>query len=132
MSHHCAAWCSASLRWRMTCPRLWRSISIRSSWARTAPKWWTPASRWRSASRLRPRELDRDRKAHWIMLEPCDLADAARLPVGEVLTRLRTTPAGLSPAEASRRLQVTGPNAVLSHGARPWRVLLRQVESPLL
>ena len=66
------------------------------------------------------------------MLERGDLTDVARLPVDEALTQLRTTPAGLTPAEARRRLQEVGPNSVLSHGARPWRVLLRQVENPLL
>jgi len=64
-----------------------------------------------------------------MMPEPHDLLDASGLGVDEVFTRLRTTTAGLTPAEAGRRLQETGPNAVLSDGARPWRVLLRQVET---
>src|SRR5215472_11555348 len=108
------------------------STSIPSSWVRMELTWSMPASAWSSASRPHPRELDPDRHAQQIMLEPCDLADVARLPVDEALTRLRTTPAGLTSAEARRRLQEVGPNAVLSHGARPWRVLLRQVENPLL
>src|SRR5262245_38070127 len=108
------------------------SISIPSSLARMELIWAMPASAWSSASRPHTREPDPDRRTHQIMLEPCDLTDVARLPVDEALTRLRTTPAGLTPAEARRRLQEVGPNSVLSHGARPWRVLLRQVESPLL
>jgi Mg2+-importing ATPase len=39
---------------------------------------------------------------------------------------------GLSGAEAARRLAVVGPNAVQSHGARPLRVLWRQLRNPLL
>src|SRR5262249_11030126 len=94
--------------------------------------WSMPAAAWSSAIRPRLRELDLDRRTHQIMLERGDLTDVARLPVDEALTQLRTTPAGLTPAEARRRLQEVGPNSVLSHGARPWRVLLRQVENPLL
>src|SRR5262247_1143702 len=108
------------------------SISIPSSLARMELMWSMPASAWSSASRPHTREPDPDRRTHQIMLEPCDLTDVARLPVDEALTRLRTTPAGLTPAEARRRLQEVGPNSVLRHGARPWRVLLRQVENPLL
>jgi Mg2+-importing ATPase len=61
-----------------------------------------------------------------------ELTEAGRLPVAGVLERLGSTPAGLAADEASRRLGVQGPNALRSHGARPWRVLLRQVENPLL
>lgn len=43
-----------------------------------------------------------------------------------------TSPAGLSEAEASGRLARYGPNAVRGHRARPWRVLGRQVRSPIL
>ena len=66
------------------------------------------------------------------MLDPYDLADAARLPVDEVLTRLRTRAAGLTPAEASRRLPGDGTQCRAQPWRRPWRVLLRQVENPLL
>ncbi len=61
-----------------------------------------------------------------------ELVEAASLPVGQVLKTLDSTPAGLAAVEASRRLQEHGPNAVRGHGARPWRVLLRQVENSLL
>ena len=60
------------------------------------------------------------------------LDEAARLPVAEVLDRLGAGPGGLTTEQARDRLRVHGPNAVRGHGARPWRVLLRQVESPLL
>jgi P-type Mg2+ transporter len=41
---------------------------------------------------------------------------------------------GLVPAEAGRRLQLqlAGPNALRSHGARPLAVLARQLRNPLL
>nr|WP_218881420.1 magnesium-translocating P-type ATPase [Leifsonia shinshuensis] len=39
---------------------------------------------------------------------------------------------GLSDAEAAARLARFGPNAVRGHRARPWRVLGRQVRSPIL
>jgi P-type Mg2+ transporter len=63
---------------------------------------------------------------------PLRLRDAAQLTADEVLAQLDSSPAGLSDAEASRRLAGYGPNAVRSRGARPWRVLLGQVENPLL
>ena len=60
------------------------------------------------------------------------LAEAAQQPVAEVLARLASSPAGLAGSEAGERLRRYGPNAVRGHGARPWRVLLRQVQNPLL
>jgi len=60
------------------------------------------------------------------------LADASRLPVADVLDGLGSGPDGLSSDEARSRLKAHGPNAVRGHGARPWRVVLRQVQSPLL
>ena len=65
----------------------------------------------------------------WAGLE---LADAAVMEAGTVLARLATSESGLAESEASRRLDVVGPNAVLSHGARPLRVLIRQLKNPLL
>jgi Mg2+-importing ATPase len=64
--------------------------------------------------------------------EDLDLAAAASLPVHAVLDRLGTRESGLDPREASHRLGVIGPNAIISHGARPLRVLLRQLRNPLL
>ncbi len=60
------------------------------------------------------------------------LADAASLPADAVLDRLGSGPAGLSGADASRRLAEVGPNVLRSHHARPWAVLVRQTRSPLM
>jgi Mg2+-importing ATPase len=54
------------------------------------------------------------------------------MEAGTVLARLGTSGSGLVESEASRRLHTVGPNAVLSHGARPLQVLLRQLRNPLL
>jgi Mg2+-importing ATPase len=64
--------------------------------------------------------------------EGLELADAAFMDAGTVLASLGTSECGLVESEASRRLHAVGPNAVLSHGARPLRVLLRQLRNPLL
>ena len=63
---------------------------------------------------------------------PLGLAQAAELPVDEVLHALGSSRAGLDDAEAARRTARYGANAVRSHGARPLAVLLRQLRSPLL
>ncbi|MEV4050010.1 cation-transporting P-type ATPase [Amycolatopsis sp. NPDC049688] len=56
----------------------------------------------------------------------------AREPVVRLLRDLRTTPAGLTAREAARRLQVSGPNALPSHGGRKWPLELgRQLVHPL-
>ncbi len=60
------------------------------------------------------------------------LAEAALIDPAEALARLSSAEAGLTAAEARRRLAVVGLNAIRSHGARPLEVLLRQVKSPLL
>lgn len=57
---------------------------------------------------------------------------AAAEDAGQVLAALRSGSGGLSAEEASIRLARLGPNAVRSHRARPLRVLLRQVRSPIL
>jgi P-type Mg2+ transporter len=61
-----------------------------------------------------------------------DLATAAALETGDALERLGTGAQGLAPEEAAHRLTTIGPNAVLSHGARPLQVLVRQLKNPLL
>jgi Mg2+-importing ATPase len=61
-----------------------------------------------------------------------ELGEAACLACEDVLTRLGSATTGLAPEEASRRLLDQGPNAVRSYGARPWRVLGRQLANPLL
>ncbi|MEU5266740.1 HAD-IC family P-type ATPase, partial [Amycolatopsis sp. NPDC021455] len=56
----------------------------------------------------------------------------AREPVARLLRDLRTTPNGLTAREATRRLQVSGPNALPSHGGRKWPLeLVRQLVHPL-
>ena len=60
------------------------------------------------------------------------LVDAAALPADEVLRRLESAPDGLSRDEARARLARVGTNALRSHGARPFVVLLRQLRNPLL
>ncbi|HLF78039.1 MAG TPA: magnesium-translocating P-type ATPase [Dehalococcoidia bacterium] len=60
------------------------------------------------------------------------LEEAARLPAGLVLERLGTAVEGLPTPEAEARLRIVGPNAIRSHGARLFQVLLRQIQSPLL
>ncbi len=60
------------------------------------------------------------------------LRSAATMPAEAVLAALASSREGLSGAEVKRRLQQVGPNALLSHGARPLAVLLRQLRNPLL
>ncbi|HSP55331.1 MAG TPA: magnesium-translocating P-type ATPase [Dehalococcoidia bacterium] len=60
------------------------------------------------------------------------LADAASLGLTSVLQRLEVTESGLTAEEAKRRLALTGPNAIRSHGARTLEILIRQVKNPLL
>lgn len=60
------------------------------------------------------------------------VAEAAALPAGEVLDRLDSAAEGLAADEAARRLRVLGPNAVRTHHAQPWRILGRQLRSPVL
>jgi Mg2+-importing ATPase len=63
---------------------------------------------------------------------PDALRSAASSHVDDVLSGLRTSPSGLTSAEAARRLASVGPNAVRGHRARPWVVLGRQLKSPIL
>ncbi|MGZ4132547.1 MAG: magnesium-translocating P-type ATPase, partial [Actinomycetota bacterium] len=60
------------------------------------------------------------------------LAEAAGLPVEQVLGALGTSVAGLGSDEARTRLATYGPNALRSHGTSAWQVLLNQVRNPLL
>ena len=60
------------------------------------------------------------------------LIDTAARSAAGVLESLGGSAAGLSSGEARRRLQLAGPNAIRSHGARPLAVLARQLNSPLL
>jgi P-type Mg2+ transporter len=64
--------------------------------------------------------------------ESLEVADAAFMEAATVFAHLGTSESGLVESEASRRLHAVGPNAVVSHGARPLRVLLQQLRNPLL
>ncbi|WP_324114016.1 magnesium-translocating P-type ATPase [Microbacterium sp.] len=61
-----------------------------------------------------------------------DVCRAAAEDASAVLGRLGSGPAGMTAAEAGRRLARFGPNAIRTHRARPLRVLLRQLRSPIL
>jgi Mg2+-importing ATPase len=61
-----------------------------------------------------------------------DIVAAASMPADEVLATLASDAAGLTAAEAARRLASIGPNAVSSYRARALPVLARQLRSPLL
>jgi Mg2+-importing ATPase len=61
-----------------------------------------------------------------------DLVSAAGLPASEVLVALGSVSSGLSGAEAKRRLEAVGPNALRAHGARALTVLGSQLRNPFL
>ena len=61
-----------------------------------------------------------------------DLSATATLPVADVLRELGSSGAGLSNAEAGRRLGLYGPNVLNAHGVSAWSVLVRQLRSYLL
>ena len=61
-----------------------------------------------------------------------DLADAAGLPPGEVLSGLGSGPGGLSSAVAAQRLGQLGPNVLGTHRVRAAAVLFRQIRNPIL
>ncbi|KFI38620.1 cation-transporting ATPase [Bifidobacterium actinocoloniiforme DSM 22766] len=55
------------------------------------------------------------------------------LSVSESLDTLSASPEGLSTAEAGRRLELFGPNALAQGEAKPkWKLLLKQFTSPLI
>jgi Mg2+-importing ATPase len=64
--------------------------------------------------------------------EGATLRDAAFADVPTALDLLGTSEAGLTASEAALRLREGGPNAVISHGARPFQVMVRQLKNPLL
>jgi Mg2+-importing ATPase len=61
-----------------------------------------------------------------------DLALVAQTPTLDVLAAMDSGVDGLSSGEARRRLELYGPNALRSHGARGWTVFARQLRNPLL
>ncbi len=67
-----------------------------------------------------------------VELRELELSATATLGVAEVLSELGSSNAGLSSAEASRRLGVYGPNVLSAHGVSAWSVLARQMRSYLL
>ncbi|MGG5173072.1 magnesium-translocating P-type ATPase [Pseudarthrobacter sp. J1738] len=52
--------------------------------------------------------------------------------IGKVLQDLQSRDNGLDSAEAAKRLQAVGPNALRTHRASGWSVLGRQLKSPIL
>ena len=63
---------------------------------------------------------------------PVPAVQAAALEAADVLARLGSSAGGLPEEEAKARLRAVGPNAVRSHRARAWPVLMSQLRSPLL
>ncbi len=61
-----------------------------------------------------------------------DLAWAAHSSSAATLTRLESSPEGLSSREASRRLQLVGPNGIEGRGVHAVAILGRQLKNPLL
>ena len=59
------------------------------------------------------------------------LGELAALDVDQALDALGGSVHGLDRAEAARRLEVFGPNAVRSHRVRPFAILLRQFSNPI-
>lgn len=63
------------------------------------------------------------------MMDP----DWHSLPLKDVFDRFRTTPQGLSTADAKRRLRETGPNVIERTARPPWyRILLHQLTDPIV
>ncbi len=60
------------------------------------------------------------------------IAGSAQRSADQLLGELGSAPTGLTHDEARRRLQEVGPNAVRTHRANGWAVLLRQLRSPIL
>jgi Cation transporter/ATPase, N-terminus len=76
--------------------------------------------------RMAPTVAARDvAKPNWLSLT---LTSAGIDTADHVLANLDSCRDGLSSAEARRRLDIAGPNALRSHGARPLAVLARQLQ----
>ncbi|HEX9039578.1 MAG TPA: cation-transporting P-type ATPase [Trebonia sp.] len=71
-------------------------------------------------------------RASAVPAAPLGVAAAGALAVPGVLARLGSDRAGLTAAEAARRLRAHGANAVRSHRARAFPVRGRQLRSPVL
>ena len=71
-------------------------------------------------------------KNHNIHVSPA-VVEAARKDGDELLRSLRTTPAGLTQAEAEERARTAGPNEVAQEKAQGWFIrLLKIVRNPLV
>ncbi|MET7769995.1 magnesium-translocating P-type ATPase [Nocardia sp. NPDC005366] len=66
------------------------------------------------------------------LVEHIAAGEAATCEVADLLSRLQSTPTGLSSVEAAARLAVVGPNAVRSNRVSALAVLGRQLRSALL
>ena len=60
------------------------------------------------------------------------ITEAAQNSPEQVLAELDSSALGLSSSEAQERLASVGPNALRTHKASPWKVLGRQLGSPIL
>ena len=63
---------------------------------------------------------------------PLDLVTAALVPIDDVFDRLGSSAEGLTDAEAARRMDAIGPNAIRQRQVTALGVLLAQVRNPLL
>ncbi|WP_308468539.1 magnesium-translocating P-type ATPase [Rathayibacter soli] len=63
---------------------------------------------------------------------PLALEHVASQDSAAVLSALNSRAQGLTSAEAAERLAIVGRNVLRAHRARPWRVLGRQLKSPIL
>ena len=61
-----------------------------------------------------------------------ELPAAATMGADEVVEALASSTHGLPSEEAARRVEMVGPNALRSHGARPLVIFARQLRNPLL
>lgn len=61
-----------------------------------------------------------------------DVQRAAATGIEDVWNLLRSGPEGLTDAEAAARARTIGANVLHGHRAQPWRVLARQLKSPIL
>jgi Mg2+-importing ATPase len=66
------------------------------------------------------------------MLVAMTLADAARQPVADVLTKLETHDTGLTSEEATRRIAMYGANVLSTRTVTMFSVFVRQLRNPLL
>jgi Mg2+-importing ATPase len=67
-----------------------------------------------------------------VTITACDLTEAAGLSAVDAMTRLGTSDAGLSTAEAAARRSRFGANILASHRVTALSVLWRQLRNPLL